>query len=121
MPAIRYLSSSRVFRVWLSALVISALCLIVAATSGVGIEAASPPTFCGLHIEKRPQTVAVAPDLSRAGLTLDDIVQGMEKWNVLWQKYWGFPAFVLHSGAPQDADIFVTASGWDGTWVQGAC
>src|SRR5262249_7420024 len=121
MPSIRYLSCSRHGRFLLSALLISTFYLALASTRGTPSEAASPPTLCGLHIEKRPQTVAVAPDLSRAGLTLDDILRGMEKWNALWQKYWGFPAFVLHHGAPEDADIFITASGWDGTWVQGTC
>lgn len=99
------------------------ICALVAALRPTGhvAHAAAPPTLCGFHIDKRPQTVAVLPDLSSAGLTKDDVVRGMEKWNTLWQKYWGFPAFVLYDGDPQYADILITGKGWDSTWVQGTC
>lgn len=66
-------------------------------------------------------SVSVDPDLSLAGLNLDDVRRGIDQWNAIWVAHHGFPIFAIHSGDWPDADVLVTAHGWSTTWVNTRC
>lgn len=99
-----------------------ALALLALATYLLPLSAQAAPTMCGEQPPRRTLMVSIDPDLSAVGLTRFDVLAAMQRWNGLWQKYHGFPAFAEHFGNWQDADILLTAhSGQATTWVATPC
>jgi hypothetical protein len=96
----------------------------------LGILAAAPaPTqastadhmMCGIKVAPRTQTVSIDPNLAAAGVSYWDVMNAMAQWNNLFGKYHGFAIFTPHYGDWMDADILLTASGYDRTWVNTKC
>jgi hypothetical protein len=77
--------------------------------------------MCGFRVAPRTQTVSIDPDLAPTGVTYDDVVAAMTPWNDLFLRYHGFAIFAPFTGDWQDADILVTASGSERTWVNTKC
>ena len=101
---------------------LAAAVLALAVLSGpAAARSADAYLMCGWQVEPRPQSVSVDPDLAAAGLSQADVRAAFEGWNRLFERHHGFPIFVVHYGDWWEADVLLTAHGWDRTWVQGAC
>lgn len=83
--------------------------------------ATSDHLMCGWKAAPRTQTVSIDPNLAAAGVTYDDVVASFGPWNNLFATYHGFAIFAPYGGNWWEADILITASGYDRTWVQGQC
>jgi hypothetical protein len=94
---------------------------LFAGVLGPAAPAAADHLMCGLRVEQRTQTVAIDPDMTAAGLSRDDVFAAFRPWNDLFVKYHGFPIFAEETGNWWDADILLTAHGWNRTWVATRC
>ena len=94
---------------------------VVAGTPASTEATTADHMMCGFKVAPRTQTVSIDPNLAAAGVTYDDVIEAFRPWNNLFLKYHGFAIFAPHYGDWQDADILVTAEGYDRTWVTGKC
>ena len=96
-----------------------------------GLIASAPPAateastadhmMCGFKVVPRTQTISIDPYLAAAGVNYDDVISAMAPWNDLFMRYHGFPIFAAHAGDWWDADILLTAQGYNRTWVSTTC
>lgn len=91
--------------------------LLLAKTAGA---APYMGTACKLQHGKT-YTVSIDPDMTRAGVSHEEVRQALGQWNYAFHDAHGYWILTEHFGEWQDADFLITDDGWTTTWVQTRC
>lgn len=104
-----------------AALAVATVLAVFTGLLGAARPASADHLMCGLKAERRTQTVSIDPNLLDSGVTHEDVLAAFQPWNDLFVKYHGFPIFAGYNGAWWEADVLLTAHGWNRTWVATRC
>jgi hypothetical protein len=78
--------------------------------------------MCEMKAERRTQTVFIdTGDPAVTGLRYEDVLAAFERWNALFRRYHGLDIFAPATGEWWEADVLITAAGWNSTWVHTPC